>query len=368
MKEIRKIIRAYDDWLQQADPMALATVVKVEESSYRRIGARMLVAASGLFVGGISGGCLEGDALKKAKYAILRKTPSKVVYDTLEGDDYQIGVGLGCNGRIEILFTPIDPADPANPIALLRKIIEANRPAILLQLISAVENSSLGMSHLLLHTATASPLPFSKVSGTAIQKAVAEVLERRQARTFNFPRAAEEILVEYLRPETRLLIVGNNYDVNAMLEVAAVLGWQVSVMAKKEKVQKSIARQVKKVFDYSEVSSIPLDEYTAVVLMTHDYDWDLKMLPHFIGTGIPYLGLLGPRKRFDKLNAELQEQGLCNDLAEIAYLHGPVGLDIGAESPEEIALAIAAEILSVFRKRDGRQLKYRTGTIHVREA
>jgi len=125
MKEIRKIIAVYEQMDWQKERVALASVVNVEESSYRRIGARMLVGSSGVWTGGISGGCLEGDALRRSQQAIFRGEPSKVVYDTMEDDENQIGVGLGCNGRVEVLFTPIDPGDPANEIEQLKTITTA---------------------------------------------------------------------------------------------------------------------------------------------------------------------------------------------------------------------------------------------------
>ncbi len=363
MKEIRKIIKAYDEWRKMDDAMALATVVKVEESSYRRIGARMLVSASGLFVGGISGGCLEGDALKKAKFAIHRNIASKVVYDTLDEDDYQIGIGLGCNGRIEILFSPLDLHDANNPVELLRRVIEANRPAIMLKIIDAQDSNLLGKNQLLINDDT--PVELAGLPPANLQEAVKEVLGRKKPKVYSLPAA--EVLVEYLRPETRLIIFGNNYDVNAMIGIAQELGWQISVVAKKEKILKSISAAVHTIYDYSEVETIPRDEYTAIIHMTHDYAWDLKMLPHFLDGPMPYVGMLGPRKRFEKINQELQDNGLDRDLSELVHLHAPVGLDVGAESPEEISLSIAAEILSVFRNRDGKKLKFRPGTIHERD-
>ncbi len=368
MKEIRKIIAAYDAWRQTGADMALATVVKVEESSYRRIGARMLVSSKGLFVGGISGGCLEGNALKKAQMAIHKKAVSKVVYDTLEEEDHQIGIGLGCNGRIEILFSPINLADTNNSIELLRQTIEADRPAILLKIIASTDRSLLGVNQLLVDDYQEASIGGINVLDLA--SAIDATLERKKPKVFHFENAAGEkieLLSEYLRPETRLVIIGNNYDVNALIGVANELGWQVSVVGKKGKVLKSIADKVEKIYDYSEASNIPIDEYTAVILMTHDYRRDLQMLPFFIRKDLPYLGMLGPRKRFEKLNEELREKVHCDDLKNIAHIHGPVGLDIGAESPEEISLSIAAEIVSIFRKRDARPLKFRTGTIHERE-
>ncbi|MGB1242746.1 MAG: XdhC family protein, partial [Chitinophagales bacterium] len=134
MKEIEKIIEAYQhiDWTQEK--VALGTVVKVEGSAYRRIGARMFVSNNGQWVGGISGGCLEGDALKRAKIAIMKNKSSIVVYDTSEDDPHQIGVGLGCNGRIEVLFTPINHTNKDNQIEFLKNIPQKRIATILLQI------------------------------------------------------------------------------------------------------------------------------------------------------------------------------------------------------------------------------------------
>jgi len=136
MLEIRKIISEYDSIDHSSVKVALASVVSVEASAYRRVGARMLVKSDGMWVGGISGGCLEGDALKKSLNAIYKNESSIIVYDTMEDDSSQIGVGLGCNGRIEVLLTPIDPNNPNNEIELLRSILNFDKPSIIAKIIS----------------------------------------------------------------------------------------------------------------------------------------------------------------------------------------------------------------------------------------
>src|ERR1700759_2317389 len=121
MKEIRDIIRAYEGAQREGKRSALATVVHVEGSSYRRPGARMLVTEDGQLTGAISGGCLEGDALRKALYAINQQQKKLVTYDTTDEDDITFGIQLGCNGIVHILFEPIDDTRPYNPIQLLRE-------------------------------------------------------------------------------------------------------------------------------------------------------------------------------------------------------------------------------------------------------
>src|SRR5688572_20570825 len=122
MKEINDIIEAFDVARAAGRQAALATVVHVDGSSYRQAGARMLVTDDGQLTGAISGGCLEGDALRKALLVMSQQKPMLVTYDTSDEDDAKLGVGLGCNGIIHILIEPIDPADANNPVNLLKKI------------------------------------------------------------------------------------------------------------------------------------------------------------------------------------------------------------------------------------------------------
>ena len=140
MKEIRNIIAFYDATDHKKEKLALAAVVNVEASSYRRIGARMLVSSNGQSVGGISGGCLEGDALKRSQKAIFSNRPSTIVYDTMDDDENEIGIGLGCNGRIEVLFMPINPEDKNNPIEQLREVAAAKSPSILLKVVDPMSS------------------------------------------------------------------------------------------------------------------------------------------------------------------------------------------------------------------------------------
>src|SRR5580698_1611473 len=144
MKEIREIISAYDELDKATSKAALATVVRVDGSSYRRTGARMLVRDDGFWVGGISGGCLEGDALKRARFAIAKSESSLVTYDTTDDDPYQIGAGLGCQGVIDILFTPLDYGNTDNPVEVLRSCIENKRELHVLITVTDLEGEWMG--------------------------------------------------------------------------------------------------------------------------------------------------------------------------------------------------------------------------------
>jgi xanthine/CO dehydrogenase XdhC/CoxF family maturation factor len=135
-KEIGDIITAYKISQREGRKTALATVVHVEGSSYRMPGARMLVEDNGKMTGAISGGCLEGDALRKALQAINQHSNKLVTYNTLDEDDVAFGVQLGCNGIVHILFEPIDPDQPGNPVMLLEKFYQERKNAVLLTIYS----------------------------------------------------------------------------------------------------------------------------------------------------------------------------------------------------------------------------------------
>ncbi len=364
MKEIRKIIGVYDNIDWSKEKVALASVVNVEESSYRRIGARMLVQSSGLWIGGISGGCLEGDALRRSQQAIFKGEASKVVYDTMDDDDKQIGVGLGCNGRIEVLFTPIDPTDKANEIEQLKTITAAESPSVMLKIIDAPNGSGLlGQGQLLLREEPL--LPFCGIESSQLEQMIDEVAGRRKSKVYRVEAGGLEmkLLVEFIRPETRLIIVGDNYDVGAMLGVGKELGWESYLVGRAKKMTKEMFQLASKVVEYEEADTLPVNDYTAVLLMSHDYNWDKTVLPIFARKKPGYMGMLGPKKRYLKMRDDLTEI----NLDELPFLHSPTGLEIGAESPNEIALSIAAEVVAVLRRKPGGSLKFKEGTIHERE-
>ncbi len=369
MKEIRNIINTYDqiDWTKEQ--AALATVVSVEESAYRRIGARMLVQSSGTWIGGISGGCLEGDALKRANAAIFKKEPSIVIYDTMDDDDHQIGVGLGCNGRIEVLFTPVNPSDKHNPVERLKTIQEKRTPSIFYQVISLEEKEIRKMGLFANENQTDIFVNSLGISKENLLEKTALVHQRKKSKVFNFVTTTGQsisILIEFIRPELRLVIVGDNYDVHAFVGIAKELGWEINIVGLRRKLDKSIFSLSKKMLPYEQARDLVIDEYTAVVLMSHDYKWDLEMLQIFLKQHPPYLGMLGPKKRMLKMQTELQADTEPINLKNLSFFYSPIGLDIGAESPEEIALSIAAEIIAHFRNRSGNFLKLRSGTIHER--
>jgi xanthine dehydrogenase accessory factor len=364
MKEIKIILKAYDKLSESGQKAALATVVRVEESSYRRTGARMLVLDNGVFIGGISGGCLEGDALRRAQKAIATGKPTLVTYDTTEDDKHQIGVGLGCNGVIDVLLTPLSchanarndkDKNGKNSLDLLKNYTEKRSPSILFTITRANEDSHFGLGE----TFTLGQINSFGTFKTPIEKEVEAVLVHKKSKIIPFENF--NVLIEFLPPVVHLVLFGGNYDVLPLARMGRELGWKVSIVTNINKAQKGLFEVSDQVLD--KTADVPIDDYTAFVFMSHDYKTDLNLLKKYAPTKVSYIGMLGPRKRAEKVFRDMEDEGL-----EIPHdrIFAPVGLDIGATSPEAIALSILAEIQTHFGGRSAASLKYREGSIHER--
>lgn len=235
MKEIKNIIHAYDRIDRTHTRAALATVVRVEGSSYRRTGARMLIMDNGQWVGGISGGCLEGDALRKAKHAILQSKPTLVTYDTTEDDAHQIGVGLGCNGIIDVLIAPLDFTDSGNPVEQLRNCINIRTNQVIVSVTDKGKNvDEVDIGEVFKYESEA-----QFRTSFPVQAIVEEVLTdidwtiaktRSKPRDYQLKTGHLTLFVELLVPEVHLVIYGGNYDIYPLVTIAKTVGWKVSVV------------------------------------------------------------------------------------------------------------------------------------------
>ena len=374
MKEIKNILVAFQRAQAEGKRCALATVVHVEGSSYRRPGARMLVTDDGQLTGAISGGCLEGDALQKAMYAINQQRNKLVVYDTTDDDDLQFGVQLGCNGIVYILFEPIDPARAEHPIRLLAELVTERRDAVLLTLFSLDKTQQQPGTSLLFANGvarTALPDAWQALVRADVQAAYAGKLSAfKEYRT-----GGGEMMngfIEFVPPPPSLVIAGAGNDVLPLVDMLSMLGWQITVVDGRP--QHATAKRFGKadkvlVAKPGEVlRQLSPDPQTLFVLMTHNYNYDLGLLRELLPQGYPYIGVLGPRKKLEKMLGELEGGGMRLTGEQLRSIHSPIGLDIGAETAEEIAVSIVAEIRAFLSGRSGQPLKNIRQSIHNRPA
>jgi xanthine dehydrogenase accessory factor len=373
-KEIADIITAFKEAQRAGRQTALATVVHVEGSSYRRPGARMLVEDDGKITGAISGGCLEGDALRKALLAIHQQQNKLVTYNTLDEDDVKFGVQLGCNGIVHILFEPINAAHTDNPIALLEKCTSQRKLTVLVTLFSLKNyyGRQPGTCFFSDGLNTVDLLEDQALASTVNQEAMAVLRNGSSSLLQDYPEYGLTAFIELLQPPVSLVLVGAGNDAMPLVDMATVLGWETTVIdgrsthANKQRFSKAYQVIVGKPSDV--IEKISIDERTFFVLMTHNYNYDLATLELLLQTKCRYIGTLGPGKRLQRLLNELEQNGVVISEEQRKAVHGPVGLDIGAEGAEEIALSILAEIKAVLADRQGSFLRDRPDVIHARAA
>jgi xanthine dehydrogenase accessory factor len=360
VKETAQILDLWSAVSAAGEEAVLATVVKTQGSSYRLPGARLLLTKHGQRAGAISGGCLEDDVVKKAwwlteKGAIVRR------YDTTPDNEIaSSGYGLGCSGIIYVLLERVKPDEHA-VLNIIRNVRASRRPAAVAHLIEPA--SEVGRRLIIdLDGIVTHDLP----AGIA-----AEIeAQTRAALASNANRLIKagtcEAFIETLPPPVRLLVFGAGDDAIPLTDTAKYLGWTVSVFdgrshyARREKFPLADEVTVR----VADSSAPAIDPWTAAVLMSHSYRQDLAALRELADLPLRYLGILGPDKRTASL---LRDAGL--DSSPIAAnLHGPMGLDIGADGPEQVALAVIAEIQATLNGREGGMLRARDGSIHSRAA
>ena len=324
--ELRRIVAAADDAGARGAGAALATVVAVDGSSYRRPGARMLVLDDGATVGGVSGGCLEADVRRKAAFAMIDGHARVVRYDTSDEDDGGFGTGLGCGGVIDILIEPLASGPGRRHVEALRAALASRRPLALgLRIAGPVER--LGVID-----------DGDPVRGT--------------------------VFVDHLVPIPRLIAVGAGPDVEPLAACAVALGHEVVVVDERPGYlhRRRLPEPVVCATSLTGLGRWQPDEHTACVVATHHVGYDARAVEHLLRTPAMYLGLLGPRHRTARVMAEVRRA--APQLAVTDRFRAPVGLDLGGTTPEQIALAILAEIEAVRNRRAAGFLRDRAGPIH----
>jgi xanthine/CO dehydrogenase XdhC/CoxF family maturation factor len=332
--------------------VALGLLVQTAGSTYRKPGALMLIASNGDFAGLLSGGCLEGDLAEYARSVIDTGEARVVTYDLRGGDDLVWGLGLGCEGAMHILMMRVGPENEWQPLAHLARSLASYRPASVGIVVESDRPDS--------------PVGTVVLRGTWQRPEVDAALDKA-AHTghpgwFESASPRWKVFALPLSLPPKLLLLGAGPDAAPVVDFAARLNWKVTVLdhrpAYADATHFPAADRVLQAQPDELLSTVDPAHFTAAVVMSHHLPSDLKYLRALAATSVPYIGLLGPAVRRERLLADLE-----SDADKIQRrLHAPVGLPIGGRSPESIALAIIAEIHAFVYVGDGRALQLAQGS------
>ena len=349
MNEGQLIVNAFRN-LKAGERAALATIVSVEGSSYRRPGARMLITDKGETTGVLSAGAFERDVCERAQKVMSNGRPALVKCDNTTGD---------------VLIEPANTERVASLMQLFAECAESENTGAIATVFRTHGDvdASLGTTAMLFPDGTVDgeftiPTIFDDLADTV--SANSSTIKRYETRDGYI-----DVFMEVVQPRMRLVVFGAGFDALPVVALANNLGWHTSVVdthARVSSIEHFQDADAVWLCPPQDVSTqVMISERTAVVVMTHNYRHDLELLRQLLPLPLRYLGCLGPRRRTERLLSELSAVD-----SDLHRLHAPVGLDIGAETPEEIALSIVSEVKAVLSHRAGAPLRQRRGSIHDR--
>ncbi len=366
MTEVLAVCRAWLAAARAAEPTWLATVARVEGSSYRRPGARLLFSRDGVLAGALSGGCLERELVRMGPW-LTRNGPVSQSIDS-RFDEEGPRRGSGCHGKLDLLIEPLTSvADGA--LALLGRELEAERRVALATVIGGARAEvPLGARVVRTERALVSQLsddPLTRALGGALRAAL-----RGPAFPTSYLRSGTNTaLLEVVEPPPHLFVFGTGADVVPLVRAAALLGWNVTVCGKPGQLG---ARE--RFMKLARLSEQPLADNVAAlfrcarplaVVMSHDYVEDRAALAALLEGDVAYIGVLGPARRTERMLAEIEADRGSIALSRRARVFGPAGLALGAETSAEIALSIVAEAQATLASAGRSSLRERGGEIHA---
>jgi len=373
MKDLPAILESYQAIHQRGEAAFLATVVKTQGSTYRRSGARMLITQASETVGMVSGGCLEQDLVEHTRQMSLSDAIAITYDNTADQEDLLWGLGLGCNGVVQVLIESLLP-HACNPLIVLAECWRDRSPAVLANIFQTEGTTTIKLGACLALTPD-KVMVFEQTHAdliTAIAADAQAVLQRQQStiQSYNLVTGTVQVFLEYVSAPTALTLFGAGQDAIPVARLAKAIGWQVTVIdCRANPVSHAHFAMADQVILTRREQLLPLDchlikQPSAVVVMTHNYLDDREVLRALLPLPVPYIGILGPKRRTERLLQDLQADGVVDRTVDLEKLHAPIGLDIGADTPEAIAVAIVAEIQAVLAQRMGGFLKHRSMPIH----
>jgi len=350
----RTIVEAAERLRRHGEPYLVATVVCVNGAAYRRPGARMLLTRFRWVAGSVSGGCLEGDISEKGWMRTRDGNPVVVTYDTATSldndDDIRSAFGLGCEGTVEVLLERAGVAGRIDALEFAARCLRAHKRGAVMTVFHSTD-SDVRVGARLAITAGGELEEEADAIDPAVKSAIDADLRgviecgKSTNRAYETPRGRIEVLIEAVLPPPRLFLCGTGHDAVPVAKLARSIGWDVFVCASDAKY--STRERFNMVDDVligapAEILAKVAESDRAVALvMNHNCDRDREALSMLLGTKLRYIGVIGPRTRTRRL---LRELGVDDEDPRVV---GPAGLEIGAESPQELALAIVGEMQAV---------------------
>jgi xanthine dehydrogenase accessory factor len=385
VNEVRALVEAFDQANLRDDRCALATVVNVEGSSYRRPGARMLICESDATAGTISAGCLESDVVEHAKRIITTRVSKIIEYNTAATSDEMVwGLGLGCNGIVRVLVEPLPTGSLY--VEALRRSCESNAAPVMVATVYQQTPLRSAQDAVAIQTGARIVVDeHGNVCSDGLSGPLAAVLETEvrnlskaavnfDASTLEMAGGAVTVFIETLMPPVPLIVFGAGPDALPIIELARAVGWHTEVVDPQARHttlgQFGIADRVTLSRPEDAAAQVTITPRTFTLLMTHNYSHDLALLKFLLHSPTCYIGVMGPRQRTERMLSELaaNDEMLRLEEADLSRLYAPVGLDIGANTSAEVALSIVAEMRAVLERRRGGMLRERRGSIHGRVA
>jgi xanthine/CO dehydrogenase XdhC/CoxF family maturation factor len=360
-REIEQFLNAVQEARISGGSAAIATIVRLRGSAYRREGTRMLIRPDGTYECALSGGCLEPSVADAAMRVIESGEPVIVNYDL--ADDSLWGLGMGCSGAIDVRIERLDEVDRDEVMREWFSVLEHGKKAALVTPLSGVTGRMLVRSD---------REPQGSLSNGAMEQ---EALARARMRlTAPFSHSGPErltggeVFCEISLPAPELVVFGANPDAAPLARQAWSLGFSVTMVDVRSAYLTSecfpMAKLVPAHFNQFS-TAVPLTPESSVLVMNHHLERDEESLRYALESDARYIGVLGPLSRYQMLLSELASKGYRPSAARLARVHSPVGLSIGAETPEEIAVSILAEILAVQRGFTGGFLSGAEGSLHT---
>ena len=329
----------------------LVTLVKVAGSAYSGPGARMVVLPDATVAGTFGASCFEQDLVGHAERVRASGTAAVVGYDLTVDDDKPWGLGMGCRGKLDLLLEPVPAGVVPEVLTFLVEAARVRKAAAVATVFRTGGDpaAALGSRLLLRADGVIGGDLGNGALRTAAKAAARQALSKHRTLFLSHPAADgdAELLVEYVLPPIALVAGGAGRDTAPLARLAGELGWNVHLLGK------------------DQMPPAP-DARTAAVVMSHNLQWDTALLAALLPSPCRYIGVLGSHARTQEILAELQRRGQAPTPKQLARMYSPAGLDVGAETPAEVALAIVAEIQAVFAGRRGGALRKRKGPIHDR--